>query len=226
MLRWVMDKYGHENCAHIITYGSMATKNSIKDVARVEKLPLDKSNALCKAIPDRLPDGLKMNLKNAIKCTPELREAEASVDPRERNTIKYAKMLEGTVRGTGIHACGFIICRNPIEEWVPVSTAADPDYPGLKTAVTQYDGHVIETTGLIKMDFLGLKTLSELKEACKNVRQTTGDIIDIKEYLSMTSLLINYISKVVPSEHSNLNLPACKSTCGSFILPSSKTSLR
>ncbi|WP_314826855.1 DNA polymerase III subunit alpha, partial [Segatella baroniae] len=90
-------------------------------------------------------------------------------------------MLEGTVRGTGIHACGFIICRNPIDDWVPVSTAADPDYPGLKTAVTQYDGHVIESTGLIKMDFLGLKTLSELKEACKNVRQTTGDIVDLEK---------------------------------------------
>lgn len=179
VLRWVMDKYGHENCAHIITYSSMATKNSIKDVARVEKLPLDRSNALCKAIPDRLPDGLKMNLTNAIKCTPELREAESSSDPRERNTIKYAKMLEGTVRGTGIHACGFIICRDPISNWVPVSTADDPDFPGLKTAVTQYDGHVIESTGLIKMDFLGLKTLSELKEACKVVKQTTGVEVDL-----------------------------------------------
>jgi DNA polymerase III subunit alpha len=179
VLRWVMDKYGHENCAHIITYGSMATKNSIKDVARVEKLPLDKANALCKAIPDRLPDGMKMNLTNAIKCTPELQEAEASSDPRERNTIKYAKMLEGTIRGTGLHACGFIICRDPISDWVPVSTAEDPDFPGLKTAVTQYDGHVIESTGLIKMDFLGLKTLSELKEACKVIKQTTGDVIDL-----------------------------------------------
>ena len=179
VLRWVMDKYGHENCAHIITYGSMATKNSIKDVARVEKLPLDKANALCKAIPDRLPDGAKMNLPNAIKYTPELREAEYSTDPRESNTIKYAKMLEGTIRGTGIHACGFIICRDPISNWVPVSTADDPDFPGLKTAVTQYDGHVIETTGLIKMDFLGLKTLSEMKEACKVIKQTTGDVVDL-----------------------------------------------
>lgn len=179
VLRWVMDKYGHENCAHIITYGSMATKNSIKDVARVEKLPLDKANALCKAIPDRLPDGAKMNLTNAIKYTPELREAEFSNDPRESNTIKYAKMLEGTIRGTGIHACGFIICRDPISNWVPVSTADDPDFPGLKTAVTQYDGHVIETTGLIKMDFLGLKTLSEMKEACKVIKQTTGDVVDL-----------------------------------------------
>ena len=179
VLRWVMDKYGHENCAHIITYGSMATKNSLADVARVEKLPLEKANALKKAIPDRLPDGMKMNLENAIKCTPELREAMASPDPRERNTIKYARQLEGTIRGTGLHACGFIICRDPISDWVPVSTADDPDFPGLKCAVTQYDGHVIESTGLIKMDFLGLKTLSELKEACKVIKQTTGDIIDL-----------------------------------------------
>ena len=179
VLKWVMDKYGHENCAHIITYASMATKNSIKDVARVEKLPLAMSNALCKAIPDRLPDGLKMNLTNAIKCTPELRDAEASTDPVLANTIKYAKMLEGTVRGTGIHACGFIICRDPISDWVPVSTADDPDFKDTKTNCTQYDGHVIESTGLIKMDFLGLKTLSELKEACANIKQHRGIDIDL-----------------------------------------------
>lgn len=179
VLQWVMDKYGHENCAHIITYSTMATKNSIKDVARVEKLPLDRSNALCKAIPDRLPDGMKMNLANAISCTPELREAEASANRQESNTIKYAKMLEGTIRGVGIHACGFIICRDKISDWVPVSTADDPDFPGQKTDVTQYDGHVIESTGLIKMDFLGLKTLSELKEAVKVIKQTRGIDIDI-----------------------------------------------
>lgn len=179
VLRWVMDKYGHENCAHIITYGSMATKNSIADVARVEELPLDRTNALKKAIPERLPDGMKMNLTNAIKCTPELRDAEVSVNPKERNTIKYAKQLEGTVRGVGIHACGFIICRDPISDWVPISTADDPDFPNLKCAVTQYDGHVIESTGLIKMDFLGLKTLSELKEACKVIKQTRGEDVDI-----------------------------------------------
>lgn len=179
VLQWVMDKYGHENCAHIITYSSMATKNSLKDVARVEKVPLDMANALCKAIPDRLPDGLKMNLTNAIKCTPQLQDAEVSDDKRLRNTIKYAKMLEGTVRGTGIHACGFIICRNPISDWVPVSTADDPDFKGMKVNCTQYDGHVIEETGLIKMDFLGLKTLSELKEAVENIRLSTGHTVDL-----------------------------------------------
>ena len=183
VLKWVMDKYGHENCAHIITYATMATKNSIKDVARVEKLPLADSNALCKAIPDRLPevDGKtpKMNLTNAIRAVPELREAEASTNPQMANTIKYAKMLEGTVRGTGIHACGFIICRDPISDHVPVSTADDPDFKGTKTNCTQYDGHVIESTGLIKMDFLGLKTLSELKEACANIKRTRGIDVDL-----------------------------------------------
>ncbi len=179
VLEWVEDKYGHDKVAHIITYGSMATKNSIKDVARVEKLPLEESNRLCKAIPDRLPDGMKMNLDNAIKCVPELREAEVSVDARERNTIKYARMLEGTVRNTGIHACGTIICRDAISDWVPVSTAEDKADPGHKLLCTQYDGHVIEETGLIKMDFLGLKTLSILKEAMENVKLSTGHTIDI-----------------------------------------------
>ena len=179
VLQWVMDKYGHENCAHIITYGTMATKNSIKDVARVEDLPLDRSNALCKAIPDRLPEGMKMNLKNAISCTPELQIAQSSPDYREADTIKYAQQLEGQIRGTGIHACGFIICRDPISDHVPVSTADDPDFPDRKTAVTQYDGHVIESTGLIKMDFLGLKTLSELKEACRVIKEAHGVDIDL-----------------------------------------------
>ena len=179
VLEWVEEKYGHENCAHIITYGTMATKNSIKDVARVEKLPLEKANWLCKLIPDKLPDGLKMNLGNAIKCIPELRDAEASSDPKLHNTMAYAKMLEGTVRGTGIHACGFIICRDKISDWVPVSVAEDKADPGHKLRCTQYDGHVIESTGLIKMDFLGLKTLSIMKEAVENIRLTRGHVVDL-----------------------------------------------
>ena len=179
VLEWVEDKYGHDKVAHIITYGTMATKNSIKDVARVEKLPLPISNALCKAIPDKLPDGLKMNLPNAIKCVPELRDAEASADPQLANTIKYAKMLEGTVRGTGIHACGTIICRDAISDWVPVSTADDKSDPGHKLLATQYDGHVIEETGLIKMDFLGLSTLSIMKETVENIKITHGFTLDL-----------------------------------------------
>ena len=164
VLNWVTEKYGQEKVAHIITYGTMATKLAIKDVARVQKLPLDTSNKLCKAIPDRLPDGLKMNLPNAIQAVPELREAEASPDPTLRDTIKYAKMLEGNVRNTGVHACGTIICRDDITDHVPISIAEDKE-TGEKMLVTQYEGSVIEETGLIKMDFLGLKTLSVIKEA-------------------------------------------------------------
>ncbi len=178
VLQWVTDKYGAEKVAHIITYGTMATKLAIKDVARVQKLPISVSNALCKAIPDRLPDGMKMNLPNAIKCVKELQDAATSPDPLLRDTIRYAQMLENNVRNTGVHACGTIICRDDISEWVPISTADDKD-TGEKLRCTQYDGHVIEETGLIKMDFLGLKTLSILKEAVENIREGLGVEVDV-----------------------------------------------
>lgn len=177
VLRWVTEKYGQEKVAHIITYGTMATKMAIKDVARVQKLPLSESDRLCKLVPDKIPDK-KLNLPNAIAYVPELQAAEASSDPLVRDTMKYAKMLEGNVRGTGVHACGTIICRDDITDWVPVSTADDKE-TGEKMLVTQYEGSVIEDTGLIKMDFLGLKTLSIIKEAVENVRLHRGVNLDI-----------------------------------------------
>ena len=177
VLRWVKNKYGYEKVAHIITYGTMATKLALKDVARVQKLPLSESDRLTKLIPDKIPDK-KMNLRNAIDYVPELQAAEASQDPLLRDTIKYALMLEGNVRGTGVHACGTIICRDDITDWVPVSTAEDKE-TGEKMLVTQYEGSVIEDTGLIKMDFLGLKTLSIIKEAVENVKLSKGISIDI-----------------------------------------------
>lgn len=179
VLRWVTQKYGQEKVAHIITYGTMATKLAIKDVARVHKLPLSESDRLTKLIPDRIPDK-KINLANAIAYVPELQAAEASPDPLIRDTIKYAKMLEGNVRGTGVHACGTIICRDDITDWVPVSTAVDKE-SGERLLVTQFEGSVIEDTGLIKMDFLGLKTLSIIKEAVANVKLSTGIELDIEK---------------------------------------------
>ena len=179
VLNWVTEKYGQEKVAHIITYGTMATKLAIKDVARVQKLPLSESDRLCKLVPDKIPDK-KMNLTNAIAYVPELQAAEVSPDPILRDTIKYAKMLEGNVRNTGVHACGTIICRDDITDWVPVSTADDKE-TGEKMLVTQYEGSVIEDTGLIKMDFLGLKTLSIIKEAIENIKHSKGIILDIDE---------------------------------------------
>lgn len=185
VLNWVTQKYGEDNVAHIITYGTMATKLAIKDVARVQKLPLSTSNTLCKLIPDKLPEGPdgkvpKMNLSNAIAAIPELREAESSPDPLLRDTIRYAKMLEGNVRNTGVHACGFIICRDNISDWVPVSTAKDKE-TGEELHCTQYEGRVIEETGLIKMDFLGLKTLSIIKETIENIKLSLGIDLNIDE---------------------------------------------
>ena len=183
VLDWVTQKYGAEKVAHIITYGTMATKMVIKDVARVQNVPIAESNRLCKLIPERMPEGadgkaLKMNLQNCINIVRELQEAETSPDPAIRDTLRYGKMLEGSIRGTGVHACGTIICRDPISDWVPVSTAIDKDTKK-KVLCTQYDGHVIEETGLIKMDFLGLKTLSQIREVVEAIRLSVGLEIDI-----------------------------------------------
>ena len=178
VLRWVTEKYGAERVAHIITYGTMATKSAIKDVARVQKLPLAESNRLAKLVPDKIPDMKKFKLKDAIEYVPELKAAATGSDPLARDTLKYAQMLEGNVRNTGVHACGVIIGRYDISDVVPVSTAKDKD-TGEEMLVTQYEGSVIEETGLIKMDFLGLKTLSIIKEAVENIRLTTGENLDI-----------------------------------------------
>ena len=184
VLEYVIEKYGAEKVAHIITYGTMATKNAIRDVARVEDVPLEISNHICKIIPDRPFDvqgedePVKVNIPNIIKYIPEIREASESPDNILNNTLKYAQKLENNVRGTGLHACGVIICGDVITDWVPVSTAEDKDTKA-RVRCTQYDGHVIEETGLIKMDFLGLKTLSILKEAVYNIKESLDIDIDI-----------------------------------------------
>ena len=182
VLRWVTEKYGANKVAHIITYGTMATKMAIRDVARVEKLPLSEADRLAKLIPAHLPEvngkEPKITVKNCIAGVPELKEAAENGDELTRETMRYAEMLEGNVRGTGVHACGTIIYRDDITDWVPVSTADDKETKE-KLLVTQYEGSVIEDTGLIKMDFLGLKTLSIIKEAIKNIKLSKGIDVDI-----------------------------------------------
>ncbi len=181
VLRYVTEKYGAEKVAHIITYGTMAAKSAIKDIARVSRLPLSESDRLTKMIPDKLPevDGKapKINLKNCYQYVPELQHELNYGEPIVRETLKYALALEGNVRNTGVHACGVIIGRDDITDWVPVATATDKD--GEKVLVTQYEGSVIESTGLIKMDFLGLKTLSIIKEALLNIKERWGKDVDI-----------------------------------------------
>ena len=181
VLRYVTEKYGEDKVAHIITYGTMAAKSAIKDVARVVGLPIPDSNRLTKLIPRHMPevDGkeLKPTLKNCYKYVDDFKPELNSSNPLIVDTLKYAEQLEGNVRNFGVHACGVIICRDAITDWVPVSTATDKEEG--KLLVTQYEGRVIEETGLIKMDFLGLKTLSIIKEAIANIKLTRGIEIDI-----------------------------------------------
>jgi len=184
VLRWVTEKYGKERVAHIITYGTMATKSSIKDVARVQRLPLADADRLTKLIPDRFPEDKdtgkapKVTIKNCLARIPELKRELEYGDENMANTLKYAEMLEGTVRQTGVHACGVIIGAEDLTNFVPLSTAkekgSDEDL-----LVTQYEGSVIEQIGLIKMDFLGLKTLSIIKEALKNIKLSKGVDVDV-----------------------------------------------
>ena len=184
VLRYVTEKYGEEKVAHIITYGTMAAKSAIKDVARVEQLPLSESDRLTKLIPAHMPTDengkeYKPTLKNCYKYLPEFKPELESDNRILTETLKYAQQLEGNVRNTGVHACGVIICRDAITDWVPVSIANDKE-TGDRLLVTQYEGRVIEETGLIKMDFLGLKTLSIIREALDNIKRTTGQDIDIE----------------------------------------------
>lgn len=186
VLRYVTEKYGEEKVAHIITYGTMAAKSAIKDVARIEQLPLSESDRLAKLIPKRMPvvDGkeLKPTLDNCYNYLDEFKRELNSNNELIVETLKFARQLEGTVRNTGVHACGVIICRDDITDWVPVSTAVDKGSDSKeKIIVTQYEGRVIEETGLIKMDFLGLKTLSIIKEAVKNIKLTRGIDIDMEK---------------------------------------------
>lgn len=171
VLDWVTNKYGHDKVAHICTFGSMATKMSIKDVARVLKLPLEESNRLAKLVPE----APKMNFKKAYKESPELlQEKEASPNPLIRKTLINAEKLEGSVRQTGVHACGILISRDPLDDHIPVMPTK-----GENMLTTQYDGHYVEDIGLLKMDFLGLKTLSIIKECLENIKLSKGEIIDI-----------------------------------------------
>ena len=187
VLDWVSEKYGHTHVAHIITYGTMATKSAIADVGRVQRIPLARVNEIKGFIPEKgFPDNIKdekgkspkVNLKNCYKYVEDLRMLLNAGEPQIRNMLTYAAQLEDTIRQVGVHACGVIIGADDLTEFAPLSTVEDKT-TGKRVLVTEYDGHVVESVGLIKMDFLGLKTLTIIKECLKNVYQAHGINIDI-----------------------------------------------
>ena len=187
VLDWVSEKYGHTHVAHIITYGTMATKSAIADVGRVQRIPLARVNEIKGFIPEKsFPDNIKdekgkspkVNLKNCYKYVDDLRVLLNGDEPQIRNMLTYAAQLEDTIRQVGVHACGVIIGADDLTKFAPLSTVEDKA-TGKRVLVTEYDGHVVESVGLIKMDFLGLKTLTIIKECLKNIKKAHNIDVDI-----------------------------------------------
>jgi DNA polymerase-3 subunit alpha len=168
-LQYVQDKYGSDHVAQITTFGTMAAKMSIKDVARVLELPLSESNRLADLVPNR--PGI--NLIQAFNESPELKQELEDGNELVKKVLNFAVKLEGSIRSTGIHACGVIIGPDDISNYVPVADSKDSDM-----MATQFEGKLIESVGMIKMDFLGLSNLSIIKDACENIRKSKGDIVE------------------------------------------------
>ena len=172
VLKYCVNKYGQKRVAQIVTFGTMAPKMAIKDVARVQKLALSESDRLSKLVPDKItPDKKhgKTPFDFVYKESPELAAERESPNPLIRNTLKYAEKLEGSIRQTGVHACGVIIGQDDLEKFAPMAIAKDADLN-----VVEFEGKEVESVGLIKMDFLGLRTLSIIKDAVQNVRDVHG----------------------------------------------------
>lgn len=180
VIEWLNDKYGKDYCAHIISYSIFSTRTAFSSVAQVKLLPAETAKSIHQAIPVYSPYYPK-TMDNAIKYSPELRKLVRSAGQTIQNAICDTKVLEGTIKGTGVHACGFIVSDSPISDWAPVCVQEDPDEEGKTIRCTQYDGRTIEETGLIKFDFLSLKTLSQLKKICERIKVKTGKDFDMEK---------------------------------------------
>jgi DNA polymerase-3 subunit alpha len=174
VIDYVVQKYGRENVCQIITFGTMGAKMAIRDVARVLGIPLSEADRIAKLIPE----GPKVTLAEAYEEVPELRALKQSSDPQIRKLLHYAEVLEGSVRHTGVHAAGVIIAPGRLSDYVPIAIAKGKDND---TVTTQYDGKWIEEFGLLKMDFLGLKTLTILNDALELIKENHGLEIDLDQ---------------------------------------------
>ena len=192
VFQYIEEKYGKDHISHVITYGTMAAKSAIKDVARVSRMSIDESNRLTKMVPDRPfeatitdADGKKVTkefkpkLNNCIKYG-DLKNEIENGNEQTKEVLQYAGKLEGCIRQTGVHACAMIIGRGNLTEYIPICIANDK-LTGEEVWVSQYDGHYIEEVGMLKMDFLGLRTLSIIKECQANIKKRFGIEFDIEK---------------------------------------------
>ncbi|MDA0684356.1 MAG: DNA polymerase III subunit alpha [Bacteroidetes bacterium] len=176
VIDYVVEKYGRQNVCQIITFGTMGARSVIRDVSRVLQIPLPEADRIAKMIPD----GVGVNLESAMKDVPEFRKLQDDPNEQIRNLMHYAKVLEGSARHTGVHAAGVIIAPGDVSKYVPVSIAKGKS--GSEDVVTtQYDGKWVESFGLLKMDFLGLKTLTVINDTLDIIKQTHGQDIDVDE---------------------------------------------
>ena len=180
VIEWLNEKYGKDYCAHIISYSTFSTRTAFSSVAQVKQLPAETANAIHQAIPVYSPYYPK-TMDNVIKYSPELKKLVRSADQTVQNAISDTKVLDGTIKGMGVHVCGFIVSDSPISDWAPVCVQDDPDVESRTIRCTQYDGRTIEETGLIKFDLLSLNTLSQLKKICERIKVNTGKDFDIKK---------------------------------------------
>ena len=188
VIQYVQEHYGADHISHVITFGTMAAKLAVKDVARISNMPIPESNRLTKMIPDKpiivKEDGKdvekKPTLANSVKYIKELREEYENGEPLVREVLEYALKLEGCIRQVGIHACAMIIGRGNLTDYIPITTGVDKA-TGQEVWVSQYEGTKIEDVGMLKMDFLGLKTLSIISRCTALVKKRFGVDIDIEK---------------------------------------------
>lgn len=186
IFKYVERKYGKDHISHVVTFGTMAARSAVKDIARIHQIPLDEADRFAKMIPTRPFDvaGKKkpvpVSIENCIQYIPEIKDVYENSSQLFKDTVKYASQLEGNIRQTGVHACATIIGREDLTNFIPICTAKDKD-TGEDMLVSQYEGSYIEDVGMLKMDFLGLKTLSILKECVSNIRKSTGKVIDVDQ---------------------------------------------
>ncbi|MCF0166757.1 MAG: DNA polymerase III subunit alpha [Bacteroidales bacterium] len=187
MFKYVEDKYGKDHISHVVTFGTMGCKSVLRDVGRIQKIPLQDTDRMAKAVPNekfkiKKDNGEEKEVDPTVKlCVANVdafKEASTSSDPLVRDWIRYSEKLEGTVRNTGVHACATIIGREDLTNFIPLCTAKDKE-TGEDMLVSQYEGTLIESVGMLKMDFLGLKTLSILRDCVELVKKTRGLDIDI-----------------------------------------------
>ncbi|MCK9626104.1 MAG: DNA polymerase III subunit alpha [Bacteroidales bacterium] len=192
IFKYVEEKYGKDHISHVSTFGTMATKSAIRDLARIHKVPLNESDRLAKLVPKNFEidvddpenpgkkkkETVDVSIENCIKNIPEFKEALESDDNNLSDTIRYAGQLEGSIRQTGVHACALIIGREDLTNFIPICLGNDKD-TGESVWVSQYEGSYIEDVGMLKMDFLGLRTLSIINECIANIKKSTKKEIDI-----------------------------------------------